>query len=118
MNGSIFHTERLHIGGQAHMEIALDTGPDDVKSKDEDFEVLCPVSAYYALDQEYGNSGIKCTLLEIAYIQNTLIHIHDKETAESNGGAKPQRGGAGGMMHCKSLVFSNFDIDDSIDIEA
>ena len=32
------------------MEIALDTGPDDVKSKDEDFEVLCPVSAYYALD--------------------------------------------------------------------
>lgn len=32
------------------MEIALDAGPDDVKSNDEDFEVLCPVSAYYALD--------------------------------------------------------------------
>ena len=48
------------------MEIALDAGADDVKSDDEYFEVLSPVSADYALEQVFGNSGIKCTSSEIA----------------------------------------------------
>ena len=96
------------------MEIALDAGADDVKSDDEDFEVLCQVSAYYALEQEFGNFGIKCTSSEIAYIPNTLVPIHDKETAEKIIKTVERLEDLDDVKN----VFSNFDIDDSIDIEA
>ena len=96
------------------MEIALDAGADDVKSDDEDFEVLCPVSAYYALEQVFGNSGIKCTSSEIAYIPNTLIPIHDKETVEKIIKTVERLEDLDDVKN----VFSNFDIDDSLDIEA
>ena len=96
------------------MEIALDAGADDVKSDDEDFEVLCPVSAYYALEQEFGNFGIKCTSSEIAYIPNTLVPIHDKETAEKIIKTVERLEDLDDVKN----VFSNFDIDDSLDIEA
>jgi YebC/PmpR family DNA-binding regulatory protein len=94
------------------MEIAIDAGAEDIKVDDEGFEVLCPIGAYYNVDQVIGNAHIKCISSEIAYVPNTLVSIADPELA-----AKILKT----MDRLEELddvknVFANFDIDDSIEI--
>jgi transcriptional/translational regulatory protein YebC/TACO1 len=47
------------------MEIALDAEDEDIKSDDSRFEVLCPMFAYYILEQTTAGANIKCLSSEI-----------------------------------------------------
>jgi YebC/PmpR family DNA-binding regulatory protein len=95
------------------MEIAIDGGADDVRMDGTDFEVLCPISSYYTLQQALTNGNIRCLSSEIAYVPNSTVLLTDADLA-----AKVLRV----VEKLEDLddvrnVFANFDVDDSIDIE-
>ncbi|MDR1433343.1 MAG: YebC/PmpR family DNA-binding transcriptional regulator [Puniceicoccales bacterium] len=94
------------------MEIALDAGADDIRVDDEGFEVLCPISAYYALEQAMANAKIKCLSSEIAYVPNSLVHIADAALAAKILKTVEKLEELDDVKN----VFANFNIDDSIDI--
>ncbi|MDR1891173.1 MAG: YebC/PmpR family DNA-binding transcriptional regulator [Puniceicoccales bacterium] len=94
------------------MEIVLDAGAEDIKSDGPDFEVLCPITAYYTLEQAISKANIKCLTSELAYIPNSIVQITDAEFA-----AKVLKTieKLEDLDDVKS-VFGNFDIDDSIEV--
>ena len=65
--------------------------------------------AYYWLKQVFENSSIKYTSSEIAYIPNTFVPIHGKETAEKIIKTVERFEDLNEVKN----VFSNFDIDHS-----
>jgi YebC/PmpR family DNA-binding regulatory protein len=95
------------------IEIALDAGAEDIKTNGTDFEVLCPISAYYTLEQALTNNSIKCLSSEIAYVPNTIIQITDVEVATK---ILKMIDKLEELDDVKN-VFANFDIDDSLEIE-
>ena len=64
------------------MEIALDTGADDVIATDDGYEVRCAIPAFdkvlHALDQ----AGIKTESAELAYIPTNTVPITNATTAQ------------------------------------
>jgi YebC/PmpR family DNA-binding regulatory protein len=95
------------------MEIAIDAGADDIKTDEEGFEILCPISAYYALEQALTNAKIKSLSSEIAYVPNVLVPIGDAELATKVLKTIEKLGELDDVKN----VFANYDIDDSIEIE-
>jgi YebC/PmpR family DNA-binding regulatory protein len=85
-----FHFQRLgqfliardKVSEDHLIEIALAAGAEDVKSEEEFFEVLCPISAYDEVVQALQKADVETTSSEIVYVPNTLIAVQDKETAQ------------------------------------
>lgn len=94
------------------MEVAIDGGADDIRVDEEGFEVLCPISSYYAVEQAIRNAKIKCLSSEIAYVPNTFVPINDEELAAKILKTVDRLEELDDVRN----VFSNFDIDDSIAI--
>lgn len=65
------------------MEIALEAGADDIKTEDEGFEVLAPISAYDSVSQALAEAGIEVQSSELAYLAETQTPISDAEAAKS-----------------------------------
>jgi YebC/PmpR family DNA-binding regulatory protein len=95
------------------MEIAIDAGANDVKTDDEGHEILCPISAYYALEQAISNAHVKCLSSEIAYVPSTLVQITDSGLAAKILKTIDKMEELDDVKN----VFANFDIDDSISID-
>jgi transcriptional/translational regulatory protein YebC/TACO1 len=95
------------------MEITLDAGAEDIKSDGQDFEVLCPISAYYTLAQAITGANIKCLSSEIAYIPISIVQITDGDLAAKILKTIDKLEDLDDVRN----VFANFDIDDSIEIE-
>ena len=64
------------------MEIALDAGADDVRTSDEGFEVICPVSAYYSLSGVLEKAGIKPDSSEIVYLPKVPLVVSEAEAGK------------------------------------
>lgn len=71
------------IGEDALMELALAAGAEDVVNHGDHYEVLCPVSEYYALAKALEDKGIKPESSELAYVPNLLVPVTDAATAKS-----------------------------------
>lgn len=71
------------IGEDALMELALAAGAEDVINHGDHYEVLCPVSEYYALAKALEDKGIKPESSELAYVPNLLVPVTDAATAKS-----------------------------------
>jgi YebC/PmpR family DNA-binding regulatory protein len=110
--GQIFIAKE-EVAEEKIMEVALDGGADDVKTDDEGYEVLCPISAYYALQQALTGAHIKCLSSEIAYVPNTLVRIADSDLAAKILKTVEKLEDLDDVKN----VFANFDIDDSVTIE-
>jgi YebC/PmpR family DNA-binding regulatory protein len=71
------------IGEDALMELALAAGAEDVVNHGDHYEVLCPVSEYYALAKALEDKGIKPESSELAYVPNLTVPVTDAETAKA-----------------------------------
>ncbi|MDR2737687.1 MAG: YebC/PmpR family DNA-binding transcriptional regulator [Puniceicoccales bacterium] len=94
------------------MEIAIDAGAEDIKTDGEGFEVLCPIGAYYSVEQAMTNAHIKCLSSEIAYVPSSLVLVTDADLAAKILKAVDRLEELDDVKN----VFANFDIDDSIEI--
>jgi YebC/PmpR family DNA-binding regulatory protein len=65
------------------VELALEAGADDVKSSDEGFEILSPVTAYDRVAAALEAKGIKTESSEIAYLPTSTVPVNDVATARS-----------------------------------
>jgi YebC/PmpR family DNA-binding regulatory protein len=92
------------------MEIALDTGADDVITTGDGYEVRCPIHAFdkvlHALDQ----AGIKTENAELAYIPTNTVPITNVATAQAL--VKLQE--ALEEIDDVQYVFTNEEMDESI----
>jgi YebC/PmpR family DNA-binding regulatory protein len=85
-----FHFQRLgqflidksKISEDLLIEVALSAGAEDVKSEEEFFEVLCPISLYDEVVQAFQKADVETTSSEIIYYPNNLIPIQDRETVQ------------------------------------
>jgi YebC/PmpR family DNA-binding regulatory protein len=85
-----FHFQRLgqfliardKVSEDHLIEIALAAGAEDVKSEEEFFEVLCPISAYDEVVQALQKADVETASSEMVYYPNNLIAVQDKETAQ------------------------------------
>jgi YebC/PmpR family DNA-binding regulatory protein len=71
------------IGEDALMELALAAGAEDIINHGDHYEVLCPVSEYYALAKALEDKGIKPESSELAYVPNLLVPVTDAATAKA-----------------------------------
>ncbi|MDR0444760.1 MAG: YebC/PmpR family DNA-binding transcriptional regulator [Puniceicoccales bacterium] len=77
-----FLVDKSKISEDHLIEIALAAGAEDVKSEEEFFEVLCPMSVYDEVVQAFQKVDVETTSSEIVYYPNNLIPVQDKETAQ------------------------------------
>lgn len=70
------------IGEDALMELALAAGAEDVVNHGDHYEVLCPVSEYYALAKALEDKGIKPESSELAYVPNLEVPVTDAAAAK------------------------------------
>lgn len=70
------------IGEDALMELALAAGAEDVLNHGDHYEVLCPVSEYYALAKALEDKGIKPESSELAYVPNLEMPVTDAAVAK------------------------------------
>lgn len=65
------------------MEIALETGADDVLVSDHGFEIRCNIHLFDKLAHALEQKGLKCESAEIAYIPTTTVPVADPQVAKS-----------------------------------
>ncbi|MDR1402008.1 MAG: YebC/PmpR family DNA-binding transcriptional regulator [Puniceicoccales bacterium] len=95
------------------MEITIEAGAEDIKVDKEGFEILCPITAYYTLEQALTNAKIKSLSSEIAYIPSVLVPIEDAELASKILKTIEKLEELDDVRN----VFANYDIDSSIELE-
>ena len=110
--GQIFISKEA-VSEDKLMEVCLEAGADDIKTEGDDYEVLCPISEYYNLEQALSNAGIKTLSSELAYVPNTVVPISDKETAERLLKVIDKLEELDDVRN----VFSNFEIDDAVELD-
>lgn len=64
------------------MDIALEAGAEDIKSEDEFFEVLAPISEYDAVSQALSDAEIEPDNSELAYLPENFTPIGDADAAK------------------------------------
>jgi len=111
--GQIFIAKSA-IGEDKLMDMVLNAGADDIKTDDEEcYEVLCPVSEFYNLENVLAEAKIEVQSSDLAYIPNTTVKISDQDVADKL------------MRIVEKLedfddvknVFANFELGDNITIE-
>lgn len=94
----------------ALMEVALDSGADDVIATDDGFEVRCNVHAFDKVAHALEKRGIKPDSAEIAYIPTNTVPITDVNIARSIVKLHDALEELDDVQH----VFSNEEMDDTI----
>ena len=64
------------------MEIVLDAGAEDIKNNGDHFEILCPVSAFTAVEIALEGAKIEADDANLAWIPNSTTAITDPEVAK------------------------------------
>ena len=91
----------------ALMEIVLDAGAEDIKNNGDHFEILCPVSAFTAVEIALEGAKIDANL---AWIPNSTTAITDPEVAKK----LIKLTDALEDLEDVQNVYSNEDLDDSL----
>ena len=77
-----FLVDKSKISEDLLIEVALAAGAEDVKSEEEFFEVLCPISVYDEVVQAFQKADVEAASSELIYYPNSLILVQDKEIAQ------------------------------------
>jgi len=64
------------------MDIALEAGADDIRTEEEGFELLAPISEFDALSQALADAGIAVVSSELAYLPETVTPVQDASQAK------------------------------------
>ncbi len=65
------------------MELALETGADDVIASEQGYELRCSVQAFDKVSQALEQKNLKPVSAEIAYIPTTTVPVADSPTAQN-----------------------------------
>src|SRR5690606_7691976 len=68
---------------EALMEGVLDAGAGDIRTSDEGFEVICPVTAFDKIAAALESAGIKAESSEIIDLPTVTMPVNDADTARS-----------------------------------
>ena len=71
------------IAEDALMELALAAGAEDIVAHGDHYEILCPVSEYYALAKALADKGLKPESSELAYVPNLTVPVTDPAVAKT-----------------------------------
>ena len=63
------------------MDIALEAGAEDIKSEEEGYEVLAPITEYDSVSQAFSEAKIEVASSELAYLAETLTPVADADQA-------------------------------------
>ncbi len=94
----------------ALMEIALESGADDVITSDHGFEIRCGIQNFDKVSHALEQKGLKSDSAEIAYIPTTTVPVSDPHVAQS----LAKLHDALEELDDVQTVFSNEEIDESI----
>ncbi len=94
----------------ALMEIVLDAGAEDIKNNGDHFEILCPVSAFTAVEIALEGAKIEADDANLAWIPNSTPAITDPEVAKK----LIKLTDALEDLEDVQNVYSNEDLDDSL----
>ncbi|MDR2664358.1 MAG: YebC/PmpR family DNA-binding transcriptional regulator [Puniceicoccales bacterium] len=61
------------------MEVALESGAEDILEEENCFEVLCPLGSFYSLSQALERAGISCESSQIAHIPVTILELPEED---------------------------------------
>lgn len=64
------------------LDIALESGADDVKEEDEGFEVLIPPSDFETVKQAFDEAGLEYSLAEISMIPQNTVKLEGKKAEQ------------------------------------
>ena len=64
---------------EALMDIVLEAGAEDIKSEDDYFEVICPMTEYDAVSQALSEQKIETTESDLVYLPNVMVPVENKE---------------------------------------
>jgi YebC/PmpR family DNA-binding regulatory protein len=111
--GQIFIAKSA-IGEDKLMDMVLNAGTDDIKTDDEEcYEVLCPVSEFYNLENVLAEAKIEVQSSDLAYIPNTTVKISDQDVADKLMRIVEKLEDLDDVKN----VFANFELGDNITIE-
>src|ERR1019366_8751510 len=65
------------------MEVALETGADDIITTEQGYEVRCNIHAFDKVAQALEQAGIKPDSSEIAYIPTNTVPVANADTART-----------------------------------
>ncbi|MDR2576783.1 MAG: YebC/PmpR family DNA-binding transcriptional regulator [Puniceicoccales bacterium] len=68
-----FFIAKTAVSEEHLMDVVLGNGAEDITEESDNFEVLCPLAAFYALGQVLEKEKIPCESSQIAYIPLTLL---------------------------------------------
>ena len=94
----------------ALMEIALESGADDVITSDHGFEIRCGIQNFDKVSHALEQKGLKSDSAEIAYIPTITVPVSDPHVAQS----LAKLHDALEELDDVQTVFSNEEIDESI----
>ena len=63
------------------MNIALESGAEDIMNQGDHFEVICPMAEYDKLSQTLEEKNIETESSELSYLPNVMVPVEDIETA-------------------------------------
>ncbi|HSY53892.1 MAG TPA: YebC/PmpR family DNA-binding transcriptional regulator [Opitutaceae bacterium] len=78
-----FLIARDKAGEDTLMELALETGADDVLTTEQGYEIRCPVKAFDIVSHALEKKGIKPDSAEIAYIPSSHVPVTDLGAAKT-----------------------------------
>jgi transcriptional/translational regulatory protein YebC/TACO1 len=92
----------------------LSAGANDLKTDDEEcYEVLCPISEFYNLENVLSEAKVAVQSSELAYIPNTFVEITDQDVADKLMRTMEKLDDLDDVKN----VFANFELGDNIVVE-
>jgi YebC/PmpR family DNA-binding regulatory protein len=75
--GSIIF-ERSKVDSDKVMELALDSGAEDVREDEDEIEVVTDISGFDKVKRTFDQKGLKCTVAEISMVPQTSVKLEGK----------------------------------------
>ncbi|MDR1254469.1 MAG: YebC/PmpR family DNA-binding transcriptional regulator [Puniceicoccales bacterium] len=101
------------IGEDALLELTLNAGAEDVINEGDHFEVICQVNDFYALVKVFEDAQLETASAELVYLPVNSIEIHDREWGEKILKLVEKLEDLEDVKN----VFSNYDLDASLELE-
>jgi YebC/PmpR family DNA-binding regulatory protein len=101
--------EKDKVDEEKLLEVALESGADDVKEEDDELEVLIPPSDFESVKQAFDDAGLEYSMAEVSMIPQNTVKLEGKKAEQ--------------MLNLMEAlednddvnnVYANFDIPDEV----
>ena len=101
--------DKMEAEEEKLLDLALETGAEDVKEEDTEFEVITVASDFEAVKKAFDTAGLTYTFAEVSMIPNNTVRLEGKE-AEQMLNLMEALEDNDDISH----VYANFDIPDRV----